>query len=241
MKHLLSIQKDWKSIVVAGCTGFFLVICGSQSKANAFDLIQNGSFEYDATFVDDSRGGMSLQPGSTVIPFWTTTNAEIVWSSNNNNYANPGPLTTPFGNYSLDLTGYHDTPPYGGVTQWIHTIAGENYTLFFALGVYNGSNLGVAGPISVLVSAGATSQTFIYNSLSPGSQWGEFGLKFIAQNAYTPISFLGTFTQGGDWIALDNVSVKTAPVPEPLTIIGSGIALGFGGFLKRKLGKHQKD
>ena len=33
----------------------------------------------------------------------------------------------------------------------------------------------------------------------------------------------------------------STPVPEPLTILGSGIALGFGGFLKRKLGKHQKD
>ena len=31
------------------------------------------------------------------------------------------------------------------------------------------------------------------------------------------------------------------PVPEPLTIIGSITALGFGGFLKRKLSKNQKD
>ena len=31
-----------------------------------------------------------------------------------------------------------------------------------------------------------------------------------------------------------------SPVPEPLPILGSGIALGFGGFLKRKLGKSQK-
>ena len=30
------------------------------------------------------------------------------------------------------------------------------------------------------------------------------------------------------------VQYPVAPVPEPLTIIGSGIALGFGGFLKRK-------
>jgi hypothetical protein len=41
--------------------------------------------------------------------------------------------------------------------------------------------------------------------------------------------FLGSFTY------------TPQAVPEPLTILGSGIALGFGGFLKCKLGKHQKD
>ena len=184
---------------------------------------------------------MSLEPGSTAIPFWTTTNAEIHWTYNVNNLG-PEPLTTPFGNYFLDLTGFHDSYPYGGITQWINTITGENYALSFALGLYNGeADPSLVGPISVLASAGTTSQTFTFNSSAPGNQQGQFRLNFTAQNSYTPISFLGTFTQGGNLIALDNVSVKTAPVPEPFTILGSGIALGFGGFLKRKLGKHQKD
>ena len=34
--------------------------------------------------------------------------------------------------------------------------------------------------------------------------------------------------------------VQTQPVPEPLTIIGSGIALGFGANLKRKFAKSNK-
>ena len=34
---------------------------------------------------------------------------------------------------------------------------------------------------------------------------------------------------------------QSTPVPEPLTILGSIAALGFGGFLERKLGKNQKD
>jgi hypothetical protein len=43
----------------------------------------------------------------------------------------------------------------------------------------------------------------------------------------------GTFTsQGG--VGANSYSISATPVPEPLTIIGSGIALGFGGFLKRK-------
>jgi hypothetical protein len=40
---------------------------------------------------------------------------------------------------------------------------------------------------------------------------------------------------------LSAVTIHLSTVPEPLTILGSGIALGFGGFLKRKLGKYQKD
>jgi hypothetical protein len=43
----------------------------------------------------------------------------------------------------------------------------------------------------------------------------------------------GSFTsQGG--LGTNSYSISATPVPEPLTIIGSGIALGFGGFLKRK-------
>ena len=43
----------------------------------------------------------------------------------------------------------------------------------------------------------------------------------------------GTFTsQGG--VGTNSYSISATPVPEPLTIIGSGIALGFGAFLKRK-------
>jgi hypothetical protein len=32
----------------------------------------------------------------------------------------------------------------------------------------------------------------------------------------------------------------TSPVPEPLTLLGSGIALGFGGYMKRKLDQSKK-
>jgi hypothetical protein len=40
------------------------------------------------------------------------------------------------------------------------------------------------------------------------------------------------FASGQNAFESDNHAVQA--VPEPLTIIGSGIALGFGGFLKRK-------
>jgi hypothetical protein len=60
MKHLLSTQKSFKSLLITGFAGFFLIVCDSQSKTYAFDLIQNGSFEYDATFVPNIQGNRIL-------------------------------------------------------------------------------------------------------------------------------------------------------------------------------------
>jgi hypothetical protein len=67
----------------------------------------------------------------------------------------------------------------------------------------------------------------------------EDGVQWVIHNWVYPDEILTPITQlsgtpGGFGYA-------PQPVPEPLTILGSGIALGFGGFLKRKLGKNQKD
>ncbi len=47
----------------------------------------------------------------------------------------------------------------------------------------------------------------------------------------------------GDFItssALSVENVQLTPVPEPLTILGAGTAISFGGFFKRKLSQGQK-
>jgi hypothetical protein len=48
-------------------------------------------------------------------------------------------------------------------------------------------------------------------------------------------------TQNQNGLAIDDFSAtSSAVVPEPLTIIGSGTALAFGGVLKRKFGSKKK-
>ncbi|MGK7958554.1 MAG: PEP-CTERM sorting domain-containing protein [Crocosphaera sp.] len=200
------------------------------APVQASNLIQNGSFEnINGTFSYNRYGGMQLNPGSTVIPGWTTTNGELAWLDN----SNPWGIRTPFDSFFLELTGYTDRPPYGGVTQNIDTVVGGQYTLSMSLGL---SNPSYRGPISVTATAGSSSQTFTFNSSEPGNQWGDFSLDFTGTHTSTPISIIGTSTANGYYFGLDNVSVVKS-VPEPLTILGTGTAIAFGATFKRKLAK----
>ena len=138
---------------------------------------------------------------------------------------------TPFDSFFLELTGYFNRFPYGGVTQTINTIAGHEYTLSLSIGLLNPT---FPGPISVTATAGSSTETFIFNSSDPGNQWGDLSLDFIATGTSTPISIIGSSTKAGGYLGLDNVSVVRT-IPEPLTILGAGTAIAFGATFKRKL------
>ena len=45
------------------------------------------------------------------------------------------------------------------------------------------------------------------------------------------------FNTAGVEVFYGNIDVNAQPVPEPLTILGSGLAMGFGILFKRKLGQ----
>lgn len=204
--------------------------------ANA-DLIVNGSFENtNNTFVSDANGAMSLTAGSTTIPGWTTTNAEVAWISNTNAFG----VTTPYGAYYLDLAGYHDSPPYGGVTQNITTVSGQAYTLSFAIGTYQ-SNGVYQGPNSVMATAGGSSHTFTSNPAGAGSQWETFSMNFVASSTTTMVSLVGTGAGGGAYIGLDNVSVNPSVAPEPASFALLGLGLAgvavFGRYSSRRLSR----
>ena len=201
--------------------------------------IANGSFE-QGVFVNNGSGADSLGVGSTAITGWTTTNAELAWITTPNPYS----LSTPYGSYFLDLTGYHDSSPYGGVTQSIATTNGTSYHLSFSLGT-NQSNLSYTGPVGATASAGGVSQNFTFTPAagSVGNQWGTFGFDFTATGASTPITITGILSTGGQYIGMDNVSATPNPaVPEASTTVSLSLllALGFGGLVvaRRKKAAH---
>jgi hypothetical protein len=216
--------------------GGIILISLAAGTAQAANLLQNGSFENTAgTFVNNGFGWMSLNPGSTVIPGWTTTTAELAWGQN----VNIDNITTPFGSFLLDFTGYHNSFSYGGVTQTINTTVGQQYTLSLSLGILNPT---YPGPISVTATAGSSNQTFTFNPSGSGNQWGGFSLDFTATSTSTPISIVGISTANTYYLGLDNVSVEaktTQTVPEPSTILGLGL-LGLGAFCQRKLSQGKK-
>jgi hypothetical protein len=105
----------------------------------------------------------------------------------------------------------------------------------------------------VIDSLGSQTGTWSYNNFDVGKQ---YALVLKAANLWSVYGFTATATSGGgNWssssaglvngggtvFGLSHFSIyegiASTPVPEPLTLLGSGIALGFGAFMKRKMDK----
>ena len=213
--------------------------CGA---AQAQNLITNGSFEqFDAAhpFVVYADDTARYLPGSTGILGWTVTaGTDVAMSGPSNGYGD----YASDGGYSLDLTGYDDSNPFGGVSQSIATVAGQHYRLTFDLGNnvrYVNENYDVA----ILASAGLTAQTFtnpVYDhGINPVVSWASQTMDFVATGSSTLISLHGGISgaqQGA--IGLDNVSVvqldsSAAPEPASWALILGGFG-AIGGALRNR-------
>ncbi|HEY6990186.1 MAG TPA: DUF642 domain-containing protein [Bryobacteraceae bacterium] len=185
------------------------------------DLIGNGSFE-QGTFVNDGNGTMTFSAGPTSITGWTAVGRQVSWIES----PNPWGLSAQDGNFFLDLTAYNPGAPFGGVTQDITTVVGQQYDLSFYLGSYTRRWGGP--PVSILASAGGTSQTFSVSTTSTASTWTPFSLLFTATSTTTTVTLTGA--AGLNYIGLDHVMVNpsgTPAVPEPgsYALIALGTAL----------------
>jgi hypothetical protein len=222
-------------MLMVAALGMLLGVVG-QTKGGLI----NGSFENtNGTFVNNGAGYENLAPGSTAIPGWTvvnTPNAPLAWITTPVSF-NGVPFTAQDGSFFLDLTADVDRSPYGGVQQSISTTVGQEYNLSFYLGTQQSLSI-FTGPVSVQVTAGnVSSNTVTYNppSGSTGPQWGLETVFFTATSTSTTISIVGSFTSGGDYIGLDNVSVNPVSIPEPASLIMLGIgAVGVIGYTWRR-------
>ncbi len=172
-------------------------------SANAQNLVVNGSFE-EGTFTRGGDGCQKISVDSTNIFGWTVTNDEIAWCMDGNAYG----ITSSRGAMCLDLTGYTDSEPHGGVSQTITTKPGQVYQLSFDLGVIP-DRPSSAGPIVVMACAGVSTNSFTHNPTGPGVQWGNYRFQFTAESNSTPITIAAL--TGGVFIGLDNVVL--VPVP----------------------------
>ena len=193
-------------------------------------IVTNGSFEagnFTGVNPNSAPGATQLFTGATNITGWTVVNAELAWLQNGNPYG----VVASDGIRNLDLTGYHDASPYGGVSQTIATTTGSVYNLSFDIGTYAGTSSGVTA------SAGAVSQNFIFTALGGGAsyQYGTQSFNFTAgAGASTLITLTGSSTSSGNNLGLDNVKVTLvsgaagAPEPGTLALLGGSLPLMCG-------------
>jgi hypothetical protein len=199
----------------------FLYLACVVTHADA-NLLTNASFEL-GTLVNDGNSTQTFSAGPTAITGWSAVGRQVSWID----AGNPFFLSAEDGSRFLDLTAYNTGAPFGGVTQSIATTVGDQYTLSFFLGSYTARWGGP--PVSILASAGGTSQTFTNAAVTTSSTWVPVTMTFTATSATTAITLTGA--TGVEYIGLDNVDVESvAPgVPEPGTC--GLIALGLSGLL----------
>jgi hypothetical protein len=217
-------------------TTLSLIAVGLAISSPAHADLVNGSFE-DGTYTFGGDGGDSLPAGSAAITGWTTFAAELAVIENTNTFG----LSTPYGNIFLDLTGYHDSAPYGGVEQSITTVIGQSYTLTLYLGVNNTSGDNAYGPVSVQVMAGTDSTTLTANPAGDGMIWTPETWQFTADSTTTNVMIQGESTASGHFIGLDNLSVSPSVVPEPTSLFMLSIGvIGIMSYAHRSAVKKSK-
>jgi hypothetical protein len=202
----------------AACaTMLFGVALGAQAAA-----FTNGSFELGA-FDDAVATGhvMTLPVGSTLMTGWTITGGETAWGRNDNPFVGAAATN---GNFLLDLTGFHDSIPYGGVSQTFDTVAGTSYSIGFDLITQENSGI-YKGPVAVQASVGGAPQTFTFTPPvgSTGIQSGHFTLPFTATGPSTTLTIQGTLATGGQFIGLDNVTLPEPSCVGILALAGIGL------------------
>ena len=205
--------------------GLFCFAIAGNAQAN---LLVNGSFENATGFVGDGNGVDEVAVGSTAITGWTVFSDDISWAG-----ANTFGLSASDGTYFLDLTGYHNSNPTGGIEQSLATQIGATYLITFDLG----SSPQYVVPAGLLLTAANTSQSFVSTS-TVNNFWQSESLSFTATDTNTLISFVGNL--GSSYIGLDNVvvtetSVAPTPLPAALPLFATGLgAMGLVGWRRKR-------
>ena len=204
------------------------------NAASAHAAIINGSFEEPVV----PAGGFTVfvPGGSTNIPGWTVLGAEV--AIGDTAFSQSGiTFQAQDGQQWLDLSGFANPTIANGVTQEVTTTIGTSYALSFYVGSATDGFLFFPSTVDLSIDGG--SRISFTNPTAPNDMldWHQFTHVFTAQNATTTITFFdgdsANFLSG-----LDNVTLTA--VPEPLTLLGAGTAVGFGAFFKQELNKKKK-
>jgi uncharacterized protein DUF642 len=204
-----------------------LALMSGLSATHASSLLINGSFENITNFSDNTgQDTMTVNVGdSTTMPGWTVVGqagrtAAIAWIGP----TNPFGLSASNGSYFLDLTGYQNGGPFGGVQQTVATAIGSIYRLTFDLG----SSSSYGTPTGIVAEFNGVHPASFTSTLTGSNNWETESVLFTAGSLSTVISLIGN--QGNNYIGLDNVSVNfvsssATPIPAALPLFAGGLGL----------------
>jgi hypothetical protein len=221
---------------------FVLVGVLFASGAFAANLLLNPSFDlgtFNNSSYSGSNTGQALPVGSSSMNNWSiiangNSAVSLAWLQTGD-----FGLASEDGSLFLDLTGYNDATPFGGVSQTVSGLTvGGNYALSFWIGV-NFAKTNAGGPVTVTTGAigDQLATPFTTSSSGSGSVWTKETLNFTANSSSGVISLVGTSVpQSGQYIGLDNVDLEYlgTGVPEPAMILPLALAGAFFVLSRRK-------
>jgi hypothetical protein len=177
-------------------------------------ILVNGSFE--AATNAATLDYLSLSPGATNIPGWTTTNAELTWDGPLLTNSISPALTAAQGYDFLDLTGTHDAFPYGAVFQTMTTTTGQQYQVSFELGSDRYWDSYYSSSFTAPIVAVSLNGTVVYSATNNfptlNNYWQTWSFSFTASASNTTLMFKGANTTRIAYIGLDNVIVSSGPL-----------------------------
>lgn len=210
------------------------LIFGSAGAAQAANIIVNGDFE--SGNIGFSSDYQYLLPDSTDLDagFYAIS-------------TNPTPFNSLFASFGDHTTGTGNMMIVDGSslpnqTVWQQTIDVDPNTEYniaaWIASAYSPS------PAQLQFSINSTSIGDIFTAPETAGDWQEFNATWNSgSNRQATVSIVDLNTEyGGNDFTLDDISMEAAstPVPEPMTILGSATALGFGTLFKREYSKSQR-
>ncbi len=238
LTQLIKLSKNGlNSLKIAIFFSFLIVAIPTQVKAASINIL-NHSFEGPEAPLN-RFGGFSIGGGN--INSWVASSTTGV--------LNPSKSDANATSDSIIFDSYYDEPvPDGVQVAW----GNEDATIFqrlsatlesntkYTLGVYVGqrNRSGFVG-YNIELLAGNTVLAS-NNSITPDP--GTFSLVNVHYTSSNNDPLIGQalgirLSSSGIQTNFDNVTLDATAVPEPLTILGVGTAIGFGTIFKRKIAK----